>query len=304
MTRQAAITMDYGHDLLFGTFITPTARPVSQAVELTRFAEDVGLDLATFQDHPYNPGLLDTWTLLSYAAAKTTRIRLAGNVLNLPLRNPALLARQAATLDLLSGGRIEMGLGTGSFWDAIVAMGGPRRTPGESIEALEEAILLMKELWDTETRGGVRSDGPFYPVSGAKRGPAPAHPIQFWIGAYKPRILKMVGRSADGVVPSLSYLKSGPGELAEINKWIDEGAEAAGRDPHAVRRLLNIAGQFSRTSGGFLVGPARQWSEQLADLAHRYGVSAFLLGSDDPETIEFFAKEVAPMTRELVAARR
>ena len=122
--------MDYGHDLLFGSFITPTVRPIQQAVELTRFAEEVGLDLATFQDHPYNPGLLDTWTLLSYAAAKTSRIRLAGNVLNLPLRNPALLAKQAATLDLLSGGRIEMGLGAGGFWDPIVAMGGPRRTPG------------------------------------------------------------------------------------------------------------------------------------------------------------------------------
>ena len=296
--------MDYGQDLQFGAFITPVVRPIQQAVELTKFAEDIGLDLATFQDHPYNPGLLDAWTLLSYAAAKTTRIRLSGNVLNLPLRDPALLARQAATLDLLSGGRIEMGIGAGGFWDPIVAMGGTRRTPGESIEALEEAIHLMKDLWNTDERGGVKSGGKYYAVNGAKRGPAPAHPIEFWVGAYKPRILRMVGRSADGALPSLGYLKNGPAELAEMNEWIDEGANAAGRDPREIRRMLNISGQFSRTNGGFLVGPARQWSEQLADLTHRYGVSTFILGSDDPELMEFFAKDVAPATRELVDAVR
>lgn len=296
--------MDYGHDLLFGSFITPVARPVHQAVELTRFAEQVGLDLVTFQDHPYNATFHDTWTLLSYAAAQTSRIRLSGNVLNLPLRHPAMLAKAAATLDLLSNGRIEMGLGAGGFWDPIVAMGGTRRTPGESIEALEEAILLMKEFWNTETRGGVKSSGDLYSVNGAKRGPAPAHDIQFWIGAYKPRILRMVGRVADGVLPSLGYLKGGPAELGELNKHIDDAAIAAGRAPRAIRRMLNISGQFSRTSGGFLVGPARQWSEQLADLTQSYGVSAFILTGDDPELIEFFASEVAPMTRELVTANR
>jgi alkanesulfonate monooxygenase SsuD/methylene tetrahydromethanopterin reductase-like flavin-dependent oxidoreductase (luciferase family) len=296
--------MDYGHDLLFGSFITPVARPVQQAVELTRFAESVGLDLATFQDHPYNPGFFDTWTLMSYAAAKTSTIRLSGNVLNLPLRDPAMLAKQAATLDLLSGGRIEMGLGAGAMWDPIRAMGGPRRTPGESIEALEEAIILMKNIWNTEQRGGVKSTGPHYQVNGARRGPASAHDIQFWIGAYKPRILRMVGRVADGMLPSMSYLRSGPGELAEMNKWIDEGAAQAGRKPGEIRRLLNVSGQFSRTNGGFLIGPARQWSEQLAELTQLYGISAFILTGDNPEMIEFFAREVAPATREMVAASR
>jgi alkanesulfonate monooxygenase SsuD/methylene tetrahydromethanopterin reductase-like flavin-dependent oxidoreductase (luciferase family) len=296
--------MDYQHDLQFGAFITPAVRPIQQAVELTRFAEEVGLDLATFQDHPYNPGLLDTWTLLSYAAAKTSRIHLSGNVLNLPLRHPALLAKQAATLDLLSGGRLEMGLGAGGFWDPIVAMGGPRRTPGEAVEALEEAILLMKDVWNTEQRGGVKATGAHYPINGAKRGPAPAHDIPFWIGAYKPRMLRMVGRVADGTLPSLAYLKTGPAELDEMNKWIDEGAQSVERDPRAIRRMLNISGQFSRTNGGFLIGPARQWSEQLAELTHRYGVSTFILTGDDPETIEFFAKEVVPATRDLVAAAR
>ena len=91
---------DYGHDLLFGTFVTPTAEDPRQAVDLAVTADRAGLDLVTFQDHPYQPGFLDTWTLLSYAAARTERVRLSGNVLSLPLRPPAVLARAAASLDV------------------------------------------------------------------------------------------------------------------------------------------------------------------------------------------------------------
>src|SRR5215218_8659711 len=134
---------DYGHDLLFGTFITPVVQPVMHAVDLAQVADRVGLDLVTFQDHPYQPSFHDTWTLLSYVASRTTRIRVAGNVLNLPLRQPAVLARSAASLDLLSGGRFEMGIGSGAFWDGIAGMGGPRLTPGQSVVALEEAIAIM-----------------------------------------------------------------------------------------------------------------------------------------------------------------
>src|SRR5699024_11124523 len=117
--RAPARTMtDYGHDLLFGSFITPSNTDPARVVSLAQASEAAGLDLATFQDHPYQAGFLDTWTLLSYAAARTERIRLTGNVINLPLRPPAVLARAAASLDLLSGGRFELGLGAGGFWDA------------------------------------------------------------------------------------------------------------------------------------------------------------------------------------------
>ena len=78
----------------------------------------------TFQDHPYQPRFLDTWTLLSVLAAQTSTVRLAPNVANLPLRPPAVLARSVASLDILSGGRVELGLGAGAFWDAIEANGG------------------------------------------------------------------------------------------------------------------------------------------------------------------------------------
>jgi alkanesulfonate monooxygenase SsuD/methylene tetrahydromethanopterin reductase-like flavin-dependent oxidoreductase (luciferase family) len=221
-------------------------------------------------------------------------------VLNLPLRNPAVLARSAASLDLLSGGRIEMGIGAGAFWDGVAAMGGRRLTPGESIRALEEAIEIMRQMWDPEERRGVRVDGEFYQVNGARRGPKPAHDIGIWIGAYKPRILRMTGRSADGWLPSLGYLPEGPRSLAEMNKYIDEGAEQAGREPSAIRRLLNINGQFTQNNQGLLAGPPQQWADQLSEIALEYGISGFILAADDAYTIEMFASEVAPAVRELV----
>lgn len=295
---------DYGHELLFGTFITPVAQPAQQAVELALAAERAGLDLATFQDHPYQPRFHDTWTLLSYVAARTQRIRLSANVHNLPLRQPAVLARSAASLDLLSGGRFEMALGAGGFWDAIAAMGGRRLSPGESIEALGEAIQIMRMLWDTEERSGARLNGRFYQVNGAKRGPAPAHKIEIWVGAYKPRILALTGQLADGWVPSLAYLEKGPPSLARMNQHIDEAAEGAGRPAASVRRMLNIGGQFGPHDSGLLHGTPQLWAEQLAEMTFQYGTSAFILAADDASTIERFAKEVAPATRELVAAER
>ncbi|MEU7591117.1 LLM class flavin-dependent oxidoreductase [Micromonospora sp. NPDC049230] len=293
---------DYGHDLLFGSFVTPRGDDPGRTVDVAVLAEQVGLDLVTFQDHPYQPAFLDTWTLLSFVAARTNRVHVAANVTNLPLRPPAVLARSVASLDLLSGGRVGLGLGAGAFWEAIEAMGGRRLTPGQGVRALEEAIEVIRQIWDTEARGGVRVDGEFYRVRGAKRGPAPAHAVPIWLGAYKPRMLQLTGRRADGWLPSLSYLQ--PGDLAKGNAVIDDAAQQAGRAPQAVRRLLNIAGQFSAVGRGPLDGPAEQWVRELTELALGEGVSAFILASDDPDDLRRFAGEVAPAVRELVAAER
>src|SRR5918998_2534154 len=105
----------YGHPLLFGSFLTPTAADPEHVVGLAQRCERLGLDLVTVQDHPYQPRFLDTWTLLSYLAARTRSVRLAANVTNLPLRPPAVLARSVASLDLLSGGRGGGGVGAGGL---------------------------------------------------------------------------------------------------------------------------------------------------------------------------------------------
>ena len=284
---------DYGHKLAFGTFITPRSDRPEEVVKLAQVTELAGLDLVTFQDHPYQPAFLDTWTLLTWVAAQTEKVRLAGNVLNLPLRPPAVLARAAASLDLLSNGRFELGLGAGGFWDPIAAMGGPKRAPGESVEALEEAIDVIRQVWDTSTRRGVNVDGRHYRVKGAKRGPEPAHDIPIWLGALKPRMLRLIARKADGWLPSLFYLQ--PGDLARGNAIIDAAAAKAGRDPREIRRLLNVQP---------VDGPTDRWVEELLPYTLEDGVSTFILATDDPETIARWGTEVAPALRDAVAEAR
>jgi alkanesulfonate monooxygenase SsuD/methylene tetrahydromethanopterin reductase-like flavin-dependent oxidoreductase (luciferase family) len=293
---------DYGHDLRFGTFLTPANADPDGPVRLAQLSERVGLDLVTFQDHPYQPRFLDAWTLLSWVAARTTRIHLAPNVLNLPLRQPAVLARAAASLDPLSSGRLELALGAGAFWYAIAAMGGPRLAPGDAVDALEQAIDVIRAIWTVGDRTPLRAGGDHHRLDGAKRGPQPAHPIPIWVGAQKPRMLRLIGRKADGWLPSLTYLEAGG--LGAANRVIDDAALEAGRRPGDVRRLLNVGGRFAPQSVGFLHGPSGQWVEELVPIAADDGVGTFILASDDAETIERFAGEVVPAVRDAVAAER
>jgi alkanesulfonate monooxygenase SsuD/methylene tetrahydromethanopterin reductase-like flavin-dependent oxidoreductase (luciferase family)/FAD/FMN-containing dehydrogenase len=302
---------DYGHELRFGSFVTPQNQRPQEVVALAKLSEELGLDLVSFQDHPYQAQYLDTWTLLSWVAAQTERIHVAGNVLNLPLRPPAVLARAAASLDVLSGGRFELGLGAGGFRDPIVAMGGPARTAGESVEALEEGIEIIRQMWDTSVRRGVNVDGKHYQVAGAKRGPEPAHEIAIWVGALKPRMLRLVGRRADGWLPSLSYLSLA--DIAPDNAIIDQAALAEGRDPREIRRLLNVQGSFDgpdlglvegQGGGTSIQGSPQAWVRTLAGLVREHGFSTFILWGDDPRMLETFAAEVAPAVRELVEAER
>ncbi|MEO3742668.1 LLM class flavin-dependent oxidoreductase [Plantactinospora sp. B5E13] len=294
---------DYGHELLFGTFLTPDAHDPDRVVALAELTEAAGLDLATFQDHPYNSGFLDTWTLLSWVAARTERLRVSANVLNLPLRPPAVLARAAASLDRLSHGRFELGLGAGAFWDGVEGMGGRRLTAGQGVAALREAIGILRGVWDETASGPLRREGPYYPVPGMRRGPAPAHDINIWLGAYQPRMLALTGQEADGWLPTLEYLRSP--DRVTANRLIDEAAVEAGRDPRQIRRLLNLFQvDVSADDRGFLQGPPGQWVDQLLPLVLEEGFSAFLIGRDDPRLIQTFGQEIAPALREAVARER
>jgi alkanesulfonate monooxygenase SsuD/methylene tetrahydromethanopterin reductase-like flavin-dependent oxidoreductase (luciferase family) len=224
--------------LRFGLSVTPAATDLASVRAAVRAADAAGLDLVGVQDHPYQRRFVDTFALMATLLADTERITVFPDVANLPLRPPAVLAKTAATLDLLSGGRFELGLGAGGFWDAIAAMDGPRRTPGESVDALAEAIAVIRLMWSG--RRGVRYAGVHHRLSGVHAGPAPAHPVGIWVGAYGPRMLGLVGRLADGWVPSLAY--STPERLRESQARIDAAAEAAGRDPATIRRILNVGG--------------------------------------------------------------
>jgi alkanesulfonate monooxygenase SsuD/methylene tetrahydromethanopterin reductase-like flavin-dependent oxidoreductase (luciferase family) len=278
--------MDYGHPVQFGVFITPAARP-ERPLALAALADQLGFDLVGVQDHPYQSRFVDTWTLLTAMAMRTKRIQVFPDVANLPLRPPAILAKAAATLDLLSEGRVELGLGAGGSFDAIKAIGGPMRTRGESVEALEEAIQVIRLMWSGER--GVRFEGKYYQLAGAHTGPAPAHAIGIWLGAYKPRMLSLVGRAADGWVPSLGYVQ--PADLLEGNRRIDESAGAAGRDPQAIRRVLNAGADVP--------------VELFTSLTVEHGMDSYVIGGlEDPEALRWFASDVIPVVREAVAKAR
>jgi alkanesulfonate monooxygenase SsuD/methylene tetrahydromethanopterin reductase-like flavin-dependent oxidoreductase (luciferase family) len=235
---------------------------------------------------------------MSVIAASTRQIRLFPDVVSLPLRPPAVLAKAAASLDLLSGGRVELGLGAGAFWDAINAYGGERRSPKQAITALDEAIQVIRAIWSGQRN--LRFEGEHYHLSGAKGGPAPAHPMGIWLGVGGPRALALLGRSADGWVPSSGWAP--PERLPELNARIDDAATAAGRDPKQIRRLYNISGSITdRTSRGFLDGPADQWVEELTDLVLAYGMDTFILAS---EQLDRFAQEVVPAVREEIEKER
>jgi len=115
---------------VFGLSITPNDADL--AFRLASNADESGLDIVGIQDHPYNGTFFDTWTLISALAMSTKKIRFFADVSDLPMRPPAMLAKTSATLDIITRGLVELGLGTGAFWDAIHAYGVPRRSPGES----------------------------------------------------------------------------------------------------------------------------------------------------------------------------
>lgn len=287
----------------FGINIDPTMPDLEAPFARAAVADRAGLDLIAVQDHPYNRRMLETWTLLSMLAARTERVGLVTNVASTPLRPPAMLAKQAATLDLLSGGRLELGIGAGAFWQGINAYGVDPRTPGEAYAAFREALTIIRGMLDN-TDGSFTFDGEFYRVSGARPGPGPAHRIPIWTGATKPRMLRLTGREADGVLVSNTYIP--PEHLPAIHAAIDEGAAQAGRSPHDIRRGYNLMGAIvsggtTLQANGGLVGPVERWIDAITTLYHDSGMDTFIfwpVAGDEHAQIEIFAQEVVPALRE------
>ncbi|MFB9384005.1 LLM class flavin-dependent oxidoreductase [Pseudonocardia petroleophila] len=288
--------MTYAHRLEFGTFLAPDSRTPEDPVELARLSEQLGYDLVTFPDRPHLPEHLDTWTLLSWVAGVTDRIRLAANVHSVPLRSPSVLARSAASLDLLSGGRVEHADGAGAHREAVEAMGGDGLPPAQAVDALSEAVDVVRAL--NGVAGAVTYSGEHHRLSAAQPTVPTPHEIPIWIGAAGPRMLRLIGEKADGWSATLAAV--GVDGLAAGNRTIDAAARAAGRDPREIRRLLNVSGRFAAQRAGFLDGPAADWVSDLLPLAVDHGVGTFVLMSDDPATLTRFAHEVIPALRAAV----
>jgi alkanesulfonate monooxygenase SsuD/methylene tetrahydromethanopterin reductase-like flavin-dependent oxidoreductase (luciferase family) len=272
-----------------GVFVAPDAGDPERTVAQVVAAEDTGLDLVGIQDHPYQRAFLDTFALLAFLAARTSRIRLVPDVANLPLRLPAMLAKASASIDLLSGGRFELGLGAGALLDRAATMGVPERSRGETVEALEEAIGVIRLWWSGEET--VSFEGRHYRLDEATPGPAPAHPIGIWIGAYGPRMLRLTGRLGDGWVPSLSYLEGE--DIGARHEAIDEAARRAGRDPSEIRRALNV-------------GIGDDWdraADRLAKLVTEQRFETLILSGAGDDPVAFVRRvgdELAPRVRQAV----
>lgn len=288
---------------MFGLNIDPSEANRELAFELAGIADQAGLEIVAVQDHPYHRRHLDTWTLLTYLAASTSRVHVMPNVANLPLRTPALVAKAAASLAILSGGRIELGIGAGAQWDAIHAYGGPRRSPAEAVDAFDEAIQVIRALWDPE--GSARFEGEHYRLDGARPGPLPDAPIRLWFGAYGNRMLELTGRHADGWSPSAPYAP--PEVIPDMQRRVDAAAEEAGRDPADIRRNYNLMGRIDPESspeeGEQIVGGTKHWIETLVRYVEELGFDTFVfwpLGDDEAEQARIYAHDVVPRVRELL----
>ena len=224
-----------------GVSLTPNAEDHEKLVELAVAADGAGLDLIGIQDHPYQRRFLDTWMLIADLLARTKRVSIFPDVANLPLRPPAMMAKAAMSLDAMSGGRFELGLGAGAAWDRVATMGGPRRSPGEGVDALREAMYIVRLSWSGEE--SVSYEGRYYSVDGFEPGPPPAHPIGIWVGAYKPRMLRLVGTS-----PTAGSRRSST-RAPRRRAWASPAARSTGRrrPPGATRRTSSGFGTSAAT---------------------------------------------------------
>jgi probable F420-dependent oxidoreductase len=200
-------------------------------------------------------GVHDPLVALAYAAAVTERVRLGVAVVNLPFVTPVLLAKQATTVDILSGGRLDLGLGLGWAEEEYVASAVSKRHQGRRAE---EFIAVLKTLWTDDV---VAHEGEFYRVPAARQDPKPVqrpHPPVL-LGGTAPGALRRAGRLTDG------WVSSSRADLDRIGESIDlvrAGAAEAGRDPAALRfvcrGVVKVGPRTGRLSGSY--------SEIAADL--------------------------------------
>lgn len=266
----------------FGAHSSIDDRP--QLLRMAQQADNDGLDIFSLSDHPYIGERLDAYAAIAFILGGTQRISGLANVTNLPTRPAPMLARTVTSLSALSGGRIVVGMGAGGLWDRIAAMGVPRLSPGEAVEAFEEAITVIRKL----SGGGnaITHRGRHYQLDRIEPAPVAAPPV--WTGSVGGKSLAATGRVADGWIPghaadwlSARYRHSRP--------IIDEAAAAAGRQPREVRTVFNFPGRITDrpllatrdNEGRWIGGSVDQWVEELTGAVLDHDASGFILFSPE-----------------------
>jgi probable F420-dependent oxidoreductase len=268
--------------LSVGVNLPASAAAGADPVRWARDAETLGFDFVSTADHPCGTApTFETWTMLSWVAAQTSRIGITTRVLGVPYRSPAMVAKMAETLSRLSGGRLTLGLGGGYSDAEFRAFGLAVPSPREKVDGLGEAIEIMRGLW---REPAFSYPGRLHHTLAAELEPKPAAPIPIWVGTFGPRALALTGRLADGWIPSLGH--AAEADLPVMRARIRRAAEAAGRDPDSITLALNLTPD-ELGSGPVAVADGLR---RIADL----GFTAFNLSLPDLDALTRTADDVLP----------
>ena len=236
-----------GPRLGFGLFIPAAGKSLQQLYDEFQMAEDLGFDHASLPDHvkdtdgPPTNAMHETWTLLTAIAARTSRIRLGPLVSSNTFRHPAMLLKQAVTVDHVSSGRLVLGIGTGWFEEEHRRFGIDFPSAVERVDRLEEAVQIIRLLMD-EGRGSFQ--GRYYRLDDAYLVPAPFQQprIPLLIAAHRPRMLAIAARYADQwdtFAEMTGAATEGVSEdVAVQSSRLDDACRSVGRDPAEIRRSI------------------------------------------------------------------
>ncbi len=284
--------------LMFGVNVSTSAAPGRDPVRDARRAEELGFDFVSASDHLHGVSpTYETWTMLSWIAASTSRIGVATRVLGTPYRHPAVVAKMAETFDRLAGGRLILGLGGGASDDEFRGFGLGVRSPREKVDGLEEAVRVIRGMWTTP---GFTFEGRLYRTDGAQLEPRPDRRIPIWLGTFGDRALNVTGRLADGWIPSLGY--ASPERVTVMRERVLAAAGRAGRDPDEITCAYNIVirlGDRADPSPSVVSGPPDAVAERLIGFV-RTGFTAMnfiVSGPGEDEQLERLASEVVPAVR-------
>jgi probable F420-dependent oxidoreductase len=284
--------------LLLGLNVSTSAAAGADPLADAQRAEELGFDFVSMSDHLHGaqPNY-ETWTLLSWIAAATSRIRVASRVLGTPYRSPAVLAKMAESLDRLSGGRLILGLGGGYSDEEFRAFGLGVPTPRDKVDGMAEAIDILRGMW---SQPALDYQGRRYHTDGARIEPKPGHRIPIWLGTYGNRALAVTGRLADGWIPSLG--SAPPYRVTGMRDRVLAAAREAGRRPEDLTLAYNVVVRIDeRVEPDDLMvsGSAAAVAERLRGFLD-LGFTALNLIAEGPgedEQVERLAREVLPELR-------
>lgn len=259
----------------FGLFLSQAGKSVERVLDEFTMAEDLGFDHAWLVDHmvdtdgPPDHPIHEAWALIAAIAMRTTRIRLGTLVTSITFHHPAVLAKQAVTVDHLSGGRLTLGLGTGWHADEHRRYGIALPPPAERVDRFEEALEVITRLM---AKSRSTFHGRYYDLDDAPLEPRPVQQprIPLLIAAHRPRMLRLAARFADqwdtfaalpgaatdGVVTS----------IAERVAALDDACRAIGRDPRSLRRSTWATAGVLTSTGAYREFAARHRALGFTDL--------------------------------------